>query len=149
MKYLTTTELAKKWHISERRVRVLLKENRIENATKVGHSWLIPDNAIKPGDQRTMVNHTNDLIIPEDNLSFQEIDKLKKLYDKNKNKNNNSLQDAIRIEWTYNSNVIEGNTLTLKETKTVLEGITVGGKSLKEHLEVINHDKAILYMNQL
>ena len=41
-----------------------------------------------------------------------------------------SLQEKIALEWTYHSNAIEGNTLTLKETKVVLEGITVGGKSL-------------------
>ena len=60
-----------------------------------------------------------------------------------------SLQDAINLEWTYNSNGIEGNTLTLRETQVVLEGITIGGKTLKEHLEVINHDKAILLLEDI
>jgi len=50
------------------------------------------------------------------------------------------------LEWTYNSNAIEGNTLTLKETKVVLEGITIGGKSMLEHFEVINHKEAIDYV---
>ena len=40
-----------------------------------------------------------------------------------------SLQEKIALEWTYHSNAIEGNTLTLRETKVVLEGITIGGKS--------------------
>ncbi len=53
------------------------------------------------------------------------------------------------MEWTYNSNGIEGNTLTLRETQVVLEGITVGGKSIKEHLEAINHEKAILFLDDL
>jgi Fic family protein len=53
-----------------------------------------------------------------------------------------SLHDHWVLEWTYNSNAIEGNTLTLKETKVVLEGITIGGKSMREHFEVINHLKA-------
>ena len=53
------------------------------------------------------------------------------------------------VEWTYNSNGIEGNTLTLKETKVVLEGITIGGKSVKEHLEAINHKEAIIYLEEL
>lgn len=48
-----------------------------------------------------------------------------------------------------NSNAIEGNTLTLLETKVVLEGITVGGKSLREHLEVVNHKEAILYLEDI
>jgi len=57
-----------------------------------------------------------------------------------------SLHDHWVLEWTYNSNAIEGNTLTLKETKVVLEGITIGGKSMREHFEVINHKDAIDYV---
>ena len=60
-----------------------------------------------------------------------------------------SLQEKIALEWTYHSNSIEGNTLTLKETKVVLEGITIGGKSVKEHLEVLNHREAIQYLEKL
>ena len=60
-----------------------------------------------------------------------------------------SLQEKIALEWTYHSNAIEGNTLTLKETKVVLEGITIGGKSIKEHLEALNHKQAIEYLNIL
>jgi Fic family protein len=57
-----------------------------------------------------------------------------------------SLHDHWVLEWTYNSNAIEGNTLTLKETKVVLEGITIGGKAMREHFEVINHKEAIEYV---
>jgi hypothetical protein len=46
-----------------------------------------------------------------------------------------TLHEQQVLEWTYHSNAIEGNTLTLKETKVVLEGITIGGKSLREHFE--------------
>jgi Fic family protein len=60
-----------------------------------------------------------------------------------------SLREKLSLEWTYNSNAIEGNTLTLRETKVVLEGITVGGKSLREHCEAINHRDAILYVEDL
>lgn len=60
-----------------------------------------------------------------------------------------SLRDHLIVEWTHHSNAIEGNTLTLSETKVVLEGITVGGKTLKEHLETINHRDAILYLEEL
>lgn len=60
------------------------------------------------------------------------------------------LQENLSLEWTYNSNAIEGNTLTLNETKIVLEnGITIGGKSLREHFEVINHNKAIQYLESI
>ena len=54
------------------------------------------------------------------------------------------LHEDIALEWTYNSNAIEGNTLSLNETKVVLQhGLTVGGKTLREHFETINHKKAI------
>ena len=56
---------------------------------------------------------------------------------------------GINLELTYNSNGIEGNTLTLRETQVVLEGIVVDGKSIKEHLEAINHEKAIIYLDDL
>ncbi|WLR41802.1 Fic family protein [Bacillus carboniphilus] len=60
-----------------------------------------------------------------------------------------SLREKMLLEWTYHSNAIEGNTLTLNETKVVLEGITVGGKTMREHLEVINHRDAILYVEEI
>ncbi len=60
-----------------------------------------------------------------------------------------SLRNSVFLEWTYHSNAIEGNTFCLKETKVVLEGITVGGKTLKEHFEVINHEQAILYIEDI
>jgi Fic family protein len=60
-----------------------------------------------------------------------------------------SLREKLMLEWTYHSNAIEGNTLSLRETKVVLEGITVGGKSLREHFEAINHRDAILYVEDI
>lgn len=60
-----------------------------------------------------------------------------------------SLREKLMVEWTYHSNAIEGNTLTLSETKVVLEGITIGGKTLREHLEVINHREAIGYIEEI
>lgn len=57
-----------------------------------------------------------------------------------------NLHDELVLRWTYHSNAIAGNTLTLMETKVVLEGITVGGKLLREHFEAINHRDAILYV---
>lgn len=57
------------------------------------------------------------------------------------------IKEALSIEWTYNSNSIEGNTLTLRETQMVLqEGITIKGISLREHFEAKNHEKAIDYL---
>lgn len=61
-----------------------------------------------------------------------------------------SIKDSLSIEWTYNSNSIEGNTLTLQETKMVIEdGFTIKGKSLREHFEVVNHQEAIEFVESL
>ncbi len=60
-----------------------------------------------------------------------------------------TLHEQQVLEWTYHSNAIEGNTLSLKETKVVLEGITIGGKSLNEHFEAINHLEAINYVESI
>ena len=68
-------------------------------------------------------------------LSPTLVAELKKLYD---------------VRFTYHSNAIEGNSLTQRETELVLEtGITVGGKTLREHLEVIGHRDAIDYIEML
>lgn len=61
----------------------------------------------------------------------------------------NNLHEDLVLRWTYHSNAIEGNTLTLLETKVVLEGITIGGKSMHEHFEAINHRDAIAYVESL
>ena len=58
-----------------------------------------------------------------------------------------SFEQAFEIEYTHNSTAIEGNTLTLVETKLVLEdGISVGGKDLREIYESVNHQKAFRYV---
>lgn len=60
------------------------------------------------------------------------------------------LQKHYDVELTYTSNAIEGNTLTLRETAEVVEhGVTVGGKSLREHLEAVDHYEALLWMRDL
>lgn len=60
------------------------------------------------------------------------------------------IQDALDIEYTYESNRIEGNTLTLQETALVVnEGVTISGKSMREHLEAINHTEAINYIKDI
>lgn len=62
----------------------------------------------------------------------------------------NNLDDWFRVELTYTSNAIEGNTLTRRETAVVIEkGLTVGGKSLKEHLEATNHAKALDFVHDI
>lgn len=80
---------------------------------------------------------------------FEQIDQKKAPLDEKRplpNYTLKSLREKLLLEWTYHSNAIEGNTLTINETKVVLEGITVGGKTMREHLEVINHRNAITYV---
>lgn len=60
------------------------------------------------------------------------------------------IEQALDIEYTYESNRIEGNTLTLQETALVVEeGLTIGGKSMREHLEAINHQEAIAFIKDI
>lgn len=60
------------------------------------------------------------------------------------------LRRQFAIELAYNSNAIEGNTLTLKETKLVIEeGITIKGKPMREHFEAINHQKAFVSLDSI
>ncbi|MEE1132603.1 MAG: Fic family protein [Caryophanon sp.] len=83
---------------------------------------------------------------------FQHIDEKKALLDAHRPLPTyalKSLEEKLLVEWTYNSNAIEGNTLTIQETKVVLEGITVGGKTMREHLEVINHRDAIHFVEDI
>ena len=152
MEFMTTKEAVEKWNISERRIRQLLQDGRIEGAVKVGNSWNIPIDADKPVDKRIIKPDDNKFKIDLDDNYFDEVDSLKKELDSKRpipKETLKSLKESINLEWTYNSNGIEGNTLTLRETQVVLEGITVGGKSIKEHLEAINHEKAILYLDDL
>ena len=66
------------------------------------------------------------------------------------NLDNATIKEALKVEFLYESNRIEGNTLTLRETQLVInEGMTISGKSMREHLEAINHKEAILFIEDL
>jgi Fic family protein len=148
MKYIGTNEASEKWGISDRRIRVLCNEGRIEGAIKIGRNWSIPNYVAKPVDARE-VNKKDYSGLEYD---FSYIDSLKASIDEHRPFSKglvDSLHEKLIVEWTYNSNAIEGNTLTLSETKVVLEGITIGGKSMVEHLETINHREAILFIEEL
>jgi len=85
-------------------------------------------------------------------MDFTHLDRLKDTLDKYRPLSKEivkNLHEDLVLRWTFNSNAIEGNTLTLQETKVALEGITIGGKSLREHFETINHKEAILFVEEL
>lgn len=144
-------EAAKIWNISERRIRQLIKDKRINGAKKEGMIWFIPDDSNKPIDKREKQKESN-LILNLTDKDFEEIDEKLRLLNSKRPFSEDTikqLQENTFLNFTYNSTSIEGNTLTLKETKIVLEGITVGGKTIKEHLEIINHQDAIDYLQEL
>lgn len=148
MRYLSITEASKMWQISDRRIRTLCAEGRVEGAVKFGRNWLIPYESTKPSDARISHKKSYKGIT----YDFSKIDEMKTKIDQHRpfsKRLADSLRDKLIIEWTYNSNAIEGNTLTLSETKVVLEGITIGGKSVVEHLEAINHREAIYFLEEL
>ncbi len=86
-------------------------------------------------------------------MNFEKLFEKKKILNENKDKINSvtlsSFEADFELRFTHNSTAIEGNTLTLMETKAVLEdGVSVGGKSLREIYEVINHKKAYSYVKK-
>jgi len=149
MDYISVKQASEQWGLSDRRVRVLCEQGRISGVLKNGRSYLIPANAVKPADRRI----TRGANIPQEYAAlFGHLDALKAELDKRRHLTQGELarlQEEFLIEFTYNSNAIEGNTLTLRETALVLEGITIDKKPLKDHLETVGHRDAFLYVQQL
>ena len=139
---MTTKKASELWGISDRRIRILCAEGKIEGAELIGKTWYIPDNAIKPIDGR----------IKSPNSYLFKIEELKKILDGKRPLTEGELQrlnEEFVVEYTYNSNAIEGNTLTLRETDLVLRGLTIDKKPLKDHLEAIGHKEAFAYISEL
>ncbi|UUF12704.1 MULTISPECIES: Fic family protein [Flavobacterium] len=81
---------------------------------------------------------------------LKEIDHLKEKLDSYKQFDSFKIREALELEYTFESNRIEGNTMTLRETDMVInEGLTISGKSMREHLEAINHQEAIGFIKDL
>lgn len=149
MEYKSVAQMAEQWGISDRRVRILCQQGKIDGVIRKGRAWLIPADADKPIDGRTTRYQRNDSPYVE---LFAEVDMLKAELDKRRPLTQGELQrlrEEFLIEYTYNSNAIEGNTLTLQETALVLEGVTIDKKPLKDHLEAVGHRDAFLYVQDL
>lgn len=140
--YITVKQAAEKWGISDRRVRILCSEGKIPGAYQEGRAWKIPYDVAKPTDGRYKIKES---LIP---ILEEKLDTLKTRRSLTEGELER-LNEEFVTEYTYNSNAIEGNTLTLRETDMVLRGLTVERKSLKEHLEVIGHKEAFDYVRQL
>ena len=81
---------------------------------------------------------------------LSEIDLLKEKLDTHRQFDSYKISQALELEYTFESNRIEGNTMTLRETDMVInEGLTISGKSMREHLETINHQEAIGFIKDL
>ncbi len=139
--YIGTKEVAERWGISERRIRALCRNGKIDGAVLDGKTWKIPSDAKKPADGR---ESAEDILSTIAELK-QKLDSLRPLTpDEVK-----ALNEQFAIEYTYNSNAIEGNTLTLRETDLVLRGLTIDKKPLKDHLDVVGHKEAFDFVFQL
>lgn len=149
MQYITVKQACERWGISDRRVRVLCAQGRIEGVIQKGRSYLIPADTLKPVDGRRLRGKE----IPEQYAAlFASVDGMKAELDRRRPLTSGELkrlQDEFLVDFTYNSNAIEGNTLTLQETALVLEGVTIDKKPLKDHLEAVGHRDAFLYVVSL
>ena len=139
---MTTKQASEKWGISDRRIRVLCSQGKIESAELIGKTWYIPDDAVKPVDGRIKSNESY----------LEKILELKKILDSKRPLTEGELErlnEEFIVEYTYNSNAIEGNTLTLRETDLVLRGMTIDQKPLKDHMEAVGHKEAFDYICDL
>lgn len=149
MNYIKVSQAAQKWGISPRRVRLLCSQNRIDGVVQKGKLYMIPENAPKPIDARTLkgikiLGELSPLLLKIEALKA-EIDSKRPLTAGEAER----LREQFMVDFTYNSNAIEGNTLTLKETAMVLEGMTIDQKPLKDHLEAVGHRDAFLYVEDI
>lgn len=139
---MTVKQASEKWNISDRRVRVLCENGQIDGAYRIGKIWYIPDTADKPADGRIKAKISLISLIEKKKA---ELDTKRPLTEGEVQR----LYDDFIVEYTYNSNAIEGNTLTLRETEMVLRGLTVDKKPLKDHLEVVGHKDAFYFVVDL
>ncbi|MBY4796980.1 Fic family protein [Collinsella sp. AGMB00827] len=149
MEYVTVTQMAAKWGLSTRRVRKLCADNSIEGVLREGKKYLIPATAPRPIDRRKLRKQHSSSCFTQ---LFRSIDEKKIRLDSMRPLTTGELarlREEFLIDFTYNSNTIEGNTLTLQETALVLEGMTIDQKPLKDHLEAIGHKDAFIYVEEL
>lgn len=140
--FMTVKQASEKWGISDRRVRILCAEGKIPGAYQEGRAWKIPIDAIKPADGRYK---TKESLLSQIDRKKKELDGKKPLTEGELAR----LNEEFTVEYTYNSNAIEGNTLTLRETDLVLRGLTIYQKSLKDHMEAVGHKEAFDFVTEL
>ena len=140
--FMTVKQASEKWGISDRRIRVLCAEGKIPGAYQEGRGWKIPIDAVKPTDGRYK---SRESILEQIDRKKIELDGKRPLTEGELER----LNEEFVVEYTYNSNAIEGNTLTLRETDLVLRGLTIDQKPLKDHMEAVGHKEAFEFVREL
>lgn len=140
--FMTVKQASEKWGISDRRVRILCAEGKIPGAYQEGRAWKIPIDSIKPADGRYK---TKESLLSQIDRKKKELDGKRPLTEGELTR----LNEEFTVEYTYNSNAIEGNTLTLRETDLVLRGLTIDQKPLKDHMEAVGHKEAFDFVSEL
>lgn len=140
--FLTVKQASEKWGISDRRIRVLCSEGKISGAYREGRRWKIPMDAKKPADGRYK---SKESLLSQIDRKKVELDSRRPLTAGEFAR----LNEEFIVEYTYNSNAIEGNTLTLRETDLVLRGLTIDSKPLKDHMEAVGHKEAFDFVSEL
>ena len=129
--FMTVKQASEKWGISDRRIRVLCSEGKIQGAYQEGRGWKIPVDAKKPADGRYK---SKESLLAQIDRKKAELDSRRPLTAGEAER----LKEEFVVEYTYNSNAIEGNTLTLRETDLVLRGLTIEQKPLKDHMDFVS-----------
>ena len=140
--FITAKQASEKWGISDRRIRILCSEGKVPGAYQEGRSWKIPADAKKPVDGRYK---SKESILQQIDRKKIELDGRRPLTAGEVER----LNEEFIVEYTYNSNAIEGNTLTLRETDLVLRGLTIDKKPLKDHMEAVGHKDAFYFVVDL
>ena len=140
--FITAKQASEKWGISDRRIRILCSEGKIPGAYQEGRGWKIPVDAKKPVDGRYK---SKESILQQIDRKKVELDGRRPLTAGEVER----LNEEFIVEYTYNSNAIEGNTLTLRETDLVLRGLTIDKKPLKDHMEAVGHKEAFEFVSEL
>ncbi|MCD8088387.1 MAG: Fic family protein [Oscillospiraceae bacterium] len=140
--FMTVKEAAEKWGVSDRRIRALCAEGKIPGAFQEGRGWKIPADARKPADGRYK---SRESVFAQIERKKAELDRKRSLTEGEAAR----LNEEFTVEYTYNSNAIEGNTLTLRETDLVLRGLTIDRKPLRDHMEAIGHKEAFDFVSDL
>lgn len=140
--FMNVKQASEKWGISDRRVRILCAEGKISGVYQEGRAWKIPIDAVKPADGRYK---TKESLLLQIDRKKEELDGKRPLTEGELAR----LNEEFTVEYTYNSNAIEGNTLTLRETDLVLKGLTIDQKPLKNHMEAVGHKEAFDFVSEL